>query len=383
MHPFTTLLHNSPLQPPPQTPSTAFFNNPFRQPPQESPPTTSLNKHPPLPPSSLALPFLIWWEPGPVPLVFSSFQLKQSTRACWSGVYGATVFEHFSGQYGTHLRRLDSAGAIAQPARFSTVAAKCLTLFSGKPIRFCAADDVLTNPSAPSHLTARFSRGADDNRCANGCHMNLSTCVIRPFLSPSGSLNSVAACPSDVRNILLKHVENRYWKQWAEKNMLLSWQAAFGLSQYRPSPRRSVQRYGQEDMQRKRRRNCWFSSDQLCSVIRRALRVHNSFICSEQMFVCVVAHATRRMATCQPASVPDSQIPFPPLEDEQTQIHKLQHLSTRRATHCTIQRGLCIVALETRNEPSCVSNNPSVVRLYCVRSCMDTNIVRTCPGNCF
>ena len=42
----------------------------------------------------------------------------------------------------------------------------------------------------------------------------------------------------------------------------------------------------------------------------------------------------------------------------QHRFAKLQHLSTIRTTHRTIERGLCIVALETRNEPSCMSNNP-------------------------
>ena len=34
---------------------------------------------------------------------------------------------------------------------------------------------VLMNPPAPSHLILCFSRGADDDLCANGCHLNLST----------------------------------------------------------------------------------------------------------------------------------------------------------------------------------------------------------------
>ena len=59
---------------------------------------------------------------------------------------------------------------------------------------------------------------------------------------------------------------------------------------------------------------------------------------------------------------------------------KLLQLSTLRTTHCTIERGLCIGAPETRHEPSCVSNNPfhqrigsgrSVLRavLHCCRYC--------------
>ena len=78
-HPsFTSLLHNHPSQPSFTTPFTTPFNIhpstlPFNTTLQHTPSRTSLNHHlnnrPLLPPSSLALPFLIWWEPGPVPLV--------------------------------------------------------------------------------------------------------------------------------------------------------------------------------------------------------------------------------------------------------------------------------------------------------------------------
>ena len=65
-----------------------------------------------------------------------------------------------------------------------------------------------------------------------------------------------------------------------------------------------------------------------------------------------------------------------------------QHLSTIRTTDRTIHWGLCIVAFETKNEPSCVEQfisigGLSVVGLYCVRSCVAPNIVRICPCNCF
>ena len=62
-------------------------------------------------------------------------------------------------------------------------------------------------------------------------------------------------CPSDARKILLKYGKNRFWKQWAEKKILLSWTATFGLSQLTPSLRKSAQWYGPKGTQRKQSRN--------------------------------------------------------------------------------------------------------------------------------
>ena len=90
-----------------------------------------------------------------------------------------------------------------------------------------------------------------------------------------------------------------------------------------------------------------FSSDDLCayttpsSVLTRCSSVRS-----------LLPIHTRRISICQPASARDSHILFPPLEGEQAQIHQ-----TPAPLHVTIDRGLCVVALEARNEPSGVSNN--------------------------
>ena len=93
-----------------------------------------------------------------------------------------------------------------------------------------------------------------------------------------------------------------------------------------------------------------------------ASRVHNSFtICSDQMFVCEVALAQPHggFPTCRPASVLGGPDPFPTSgRRASTDSPNSSTFSTIRTTHRTIERGLCIVAPETRNEPSCVSNNP-------------------------
>ena len=78
--------------------------------------------------------------------------------------------------------------------------------------------------------------------------------------------------------------------------------------------------------------------------------------------------------TCQPASARDSQIPFPPLEGEQAQIHQTPALlhDTDHPLHdrmvivhrCSLIRGMSQAARRTIPFISALS----VVGLYCVRS---------------
>ena len=84
-HPFTTLLHKTPqppsqpLQQPPST--TTLQHTLLSTTPQEPPSTTTSTSTPPPLPSSLALPFLIWYEPGPVPLVERSPPARNSPHS--------------------------------------------------------------------------------------------------------------------------------------------------------------------------------------------------------------------------------------------------------------------------------------------------------------
>ena len=56
----------------------------------------------------------------------------------------------------------------------------------------------------------------------------------------------------------------------------------------------------------------------------------------------------------------DFQIPFQPLEDvEELFFKKNYKLPSRGSAHGTIERELHIATTETRNEPGCMSNNPS------------------------
>ena len=93
-HPFqhtpsTTSLDNPTSTPPfntslQQPPSTTPFNN--------LPQGTSLNNHPPLPASSLALPFLNWWEPVLVPLVSLIRKMENTSKPF------KTLLEGFTGE---------------------------------------------------------------------------------------------------------------------------------------------------------------------------------------------------------------------------------------------------------------------------------------------
>ena len=67
----------------------------------------------------------------------------------------------------------------------------------------------------------------------------------------------------------------------------------------------------------------------LCSTIRRTLRMYTtpSSVLTRCTSLSLLWLPTRRISTCRPASVRVSQIPFPLLEGEQAQIHKLQHFS--------------------------------------------------------
>ena len=67
---------------------------------------------------------------------------------------------------------------------------------------------------------------------------------------------------------------------------------------------------------------------------------------------------TQRIFTCWPALVRDFPVPFPILEGEQAQIHQTPATFHDTDHHCTVERGLCIVAPETRNGQSCALNNP-------------------------
>ena len=100
-----------------------------------------------------------------------------------------------------------------------------------------------------------------------------------------------------------------------------------------------------------------FSSDQLCSVIRRTLRAYAT--------PSAVLTRCSSVRSLLPSHTADFQLRFG-ITRSQTHLWKmskhrftkLQHLSTIRTTQCTIERRLCIILLEAKNEPSFVSKNP-------------------------
>ena len=96
------------------------------------------------------------------------------------------------------------------------------------------------------------------------------------------------------------------------------------------------------------------SSDQRCSLIRRTLRAHT--IPSPVLTRCSsVRSVTQQVPTCQPASTWDIPNPFPPHADDPARIR--QQFSTVGTTHGTRERRLRIVTSETRNKPSCMTDD--------------------------
>ena len=91
-----------------------------------------------------------------------------------------------------------------------------------------------------------------------------------------------------------------------------------------------------------------------------ASRAHNSFVSSDQMLLCDVAFA---QSHCRFPSVSQLRRGIPRSFSHLWQVSKhrfakFQQLSTIRTTRGSIDRGLRIVSPETKNEPSCTSNNP-------------------------
>ena len=128
------------------------------------------------------------------------------------------------------------------------------------------------------------------------------------------------------------------------------------------------------------------SADQLCSAVRRTLRAYTtpSSVLTRCSSVTSFLHSRAthfHLSASFGAALPD---PF-----TNCGRTKLQHLSTIRTSHRTTQRGLCFVASQTRNEPSCVSNNPvssvdclwSVFFLRAILHCCQH--LAHCPCNCF
>ena len=133
-----------------------------------------------------------------------------------------------------------------------------------------------------------------------------------------------------------------------------------------------------------------FSSDQLCSASRRTLRA------------CTTPSSVRTRCSSVRSLFPQPHARFPSanfgtgISRSRSNLwkmckncfSKLHQFSSRRSAHGTIERRLHITTSETRNEPSCMSNNPShqgAVGSWSVTCALllAANIVRTCPCSCF
>ena len=104
-----------------------------------------------------------------------------------------------------------------------------------------------------------------------------------------------------------------------------------------------------------------FSSDQLCSASRRTLRACTSpssvlTRCSSVRSLLPNHTADFHLSASFGAGFPD---PFSHLwKVSKHTFAELQQLSAIRTTHGSIEWGLCTVSSESRDEPSCMSNNP-------------------------